>query len=205
MNQDSEKPVEIRQLPEPDLKLLHCPFCNSSNLAINHSRRRTIADIGTKQVRKWLEFESLHLKCNACACIFPCKREEIIPGLSATKEVLENVLLYHFKFGNSEQKTVELMETFYSVQLKPKTILQWIKRFGKAYCKANDPLFKTNFETCSGHLALDGTFPKCSFQKEDELLAPAQGKKKQVPWVYLTALPDGTLCAIWEEAKTKRI
>ncbi|MHA1360836.1 MAG: hypothetical protein ACTSRC_22165, partial [Candidatus Helarchaeota archaeon] len=64
--------------------------------------------------------------------------------------------------------------------------------------------FQENFEKASGHYAMDGTFPKFNFESAPLAAPNRKEKNTQVPWLYLTALPDGTLCAIWEEVKTSK-
>ena len=199
-----EKLHETRELPEPNLKNISCPTCKSLNIKRANSYLRKIQDLGTKTLRKFVEFESIHLKCNSCNDIFPLEREGIVPGLSVTKDVLDTVLLLYFDFKHSAKTVVKLMNSLYSVKLKRGTILKWIRTCGKEYCKKNQTVFKENFENTSGHLGMDGTFPRFNFE-EDELSSLEAGEKKtQVPWVYMTALEDGTLCAIWEEVKTSK-
>jgi hypothetical protein len=200
----SEKLVEINQLPTPNLNNISCPYCKSKDLIQINSFWRTIKDLGTKALRKLVEFESIHLKCKSCATIFPLEREGIVPGLSATKEVLETTLLLYFDFKNSAKIVRDLMETLYSVNLKRETILKWMRTYGKDYCQKSQLVFQENFEQTSGHLAMDGTFPHFDFEKANLAPPSCKEKKTQVPWVYMTALPDGTLCAIWEEAKMNK-
>jgi len=200
MNQNLEKPVQIIPLPEPDLASLTCPSCGAHDLVRSHSYGRTISDLGTKEVRKFLEFENIHLQCNSCGKIFPLRREGIIPGLSVSGAVLDMVLTFYFEFGNSLGKIVKLMERLYSVSLKDKTILKWIKTHGKEYCQKNNTAFKEPREESSGIIAFDGTFPALDFDKQAEPCIP-RVKKKPVSWLRLTSLPDGTLLAIWDEAR----
>ncbi len=204
MSNINEKPVEIIQLPTPNLNELCCPTCKSQDIILTNSFLRTIKDLGTKTLRKLVEFESIHLKCKSCTAIFPLERDGIVPGLSVTKEVLETILLLYFDYKNSARIVLKLMESLYSVHLKRETILKWMRTYGKDYCQKNQLVFQENFEQTSGHLAMDGTFPRFDFEEADLTSPPLKEKKTPVPWVYMTALPDGTLCAIWEEAKTSK-
>jgi transposase-like protein len=204
MTPKSEKPVEIIQLSAPNLKEVVCPDCKSQDLIRINSFPRKVKALGTKAVRKFVEFESIHLKCKSCATTFPLEREEIVPRLSATREVLETVLLLYFEFHNSANKVLQLMESLYSVELKRQTILKWGRIYGNEYCSKNQITFTESFEAVSGHLAMDGTFPKLGFELTEVSTPPGEEKKTQVPWLYLTALPNGTLCAIWEEVKTSK-
>ncbi|MBZ9578007.1 hypothetical protein KJA13_03135 [Patescibacteria group bacterium] len=201
MSEINEKPIEIAQLPGPNLQTLNCPCCKSDKLKISHSRWRTIPDLGTKNLQKFLEFESIHLQCNSCGKIFPFQRAGIVPGLSVSGDVLDTVLTLYFDFGNSGDMVRRLMEKLYSVMLKRETILSWIRKYGKDYCKKNDRTFKENIELNSGVLALDGTFPALALEEDDGTKIP-HVKKKQVSCLRLTTLSDGTLLAIWDEAKT---
>jgi len=204
MSHESKKPVEIVELPAPNLQQVLCPNCKSQGLIRINSFWRKVNDLGTKSRRKFIEFESIHLKCKSCATIFPLERDEIVPGLSASRAVLETVLLLYFDYKNSAKIVLQLMEDLYSVKLKRGTILKWIRTHGKEYCRTNQITFQENFEEASGHYAMDGTFPKFDFEPAAHALPHAKEKKTQVPWLYLTALPDGTLCAIWEEVKTSK-
>lgn len=204
MRNITEKPVEIVQLAIPNLDEICCPECKSYDIILTNSFLRTIKDLGTKTLRKFVEFESIHLKCKSCTATFPLERDGIVPGLSATKEVLETTLLLYFDYKNSARIVLKLMESLYSVRLKRETILKWMRTYGKAYCQKNQIVFQENFEQTSGHLAMDGTFPQFEFEEEDLTAPSLKEKKMPVPWVYMTALPDGTLCAIWEEAKTNK-
>jgi len=204
MTTESAKPVEVIQLPTPNLELIGCPHCKSQDLIRTNSYQRTIKDLGARIVRKFVEFESIHLKCKSCQTPFPLERDGIVPGLSATREVLETVLLLYFEFGHSAKTVLHLLESLYSVKLKRETILKWARIYGPDYCKKNQITFKENFEEVSGHLAMDGTFPKFDFANAAASTPSWNEKKTQVPWLYLTALPDGTLCAIWEEVKTSK-
>lgn len=203
MNEKLEHPCQMIQFPEPDLQTLPCPYCNSKDLIRSHSRWRTIPDLGTKQVRKFLEFESIHLKCKVCSAIFPFQREGILPGLSVSSAVLDLVLTFYFDFGNSAAMIVKIMEKVYSVTLKRETISSWIRTYGKAYCEKNNKPFKEDIARNSGVIALDGTFPALALD-EDEGTSIPHIKKKQVSCLRLTTLPTGTLLAIWDEAKTSR-
>ncbi|MHA1783982.1 MAG: hypothetical protein ACTSVE_02170 [Candidatus Helarchaeota archaeon] len=204
MTPKKEKPHETRELPEPNLTDISCPTCKSVNIKRTNSYLRKIKDLGTKTVRKFVEFESIHLKCNSCHDVFPLEREGIVPGLSATKDVLDSVLLLYFDFKHSAKTVVKLMNSLYSVKLKRGTILKWIRTHGKEYCEKNQIVFQENFEKTSGHLGMDGTFPRFNFDEEDFSSLGVSEKKTQVPLVYMTALEDGTLCAIWEEVKTSK-
>jgi hypothetical protein len=200
----SEKPVEIVQLSPPNFNKLSCPNCKSQNIIQANSFLRTIKDLGTKNLRKFVEFESIHLKCNSCTAIFPLERDGIVPGLSVTKDVLDTILLLYFDYKNSAKTVLKLMESLYSVHLKRETLLNWMRTYGKDYCQKNQITFQENFEQTSGHLGMDGTFPRFNFEETEPPSPTGTEKKTQVPWVYMTALPDGTLCAIWEEAKTNK-
>ena len=202
MSHENKKPVEIVELPAPNLQKVLCPSCKSQDLIRINSFWRKVKDLGTKSRRKFIEFETIHLKCKSCTTIFPLERDEIVPGLSAGREVLETVLLLYFDFQNSAKKVLQLMGSLYSVKLKRGTILKWVRTYGKAYCKQNQITFQENFDKGSGHYAMDGTFPRFDFEPAAHTSPHTQEKKTQVPWLYLTALPDGTLCAIWEEVKT---
>ena len=128
-------------------------------------------------MRKFVKFESIHLKCKFCATIFPLERDEILPGLSATRDVLETVLLLYFDFKNSAETVAQLMESLYSAELNRGTILKWVRTYGKDYCKKNQLIFQENFEAASGHFAMDGTFPKFDF--DTAMHVPSSPKKKQ--------------------------
>ena len=202
MRKESEKSVEIVPLQVPNLKQVTCPDCKSQDVIRINSFWRKVKDLGTKSLRKFVEFESIHLKCNSCSTTFPLERDGIVMGLSATREVLETVLLLYFDFQNSAKKVLQLMGSLYSVKLKRGTILKWVRTYGKDYCKQNQITFQENFDKGSGHYAMDGTFPRFDFEPAAHTSPHTQEKKTQVPWLYLTALPDGTLCAIWDEVKT---
>ena len=203
MEKNEEKSLEIIQLPPPDFGELSCPHCKSSDLKRSHSRPRQIPDLGTKKVRKFLKFESIHIKCMTCLKLFHYEREGILPGLSVSKAVLDTVLVHAFEFGDSAQGIVQRMEILYSVKLKRHTVLKWQRKYGEKYCKKNKIAYQENLKDFSGHLSLDGTFPKLNLGLEENISA-APVKKKRVPWLQLTALNDGTLCAIWEEEKTSK-
>lgn len=200
MGQNADKPVEIIELAGPDFNKLSCPFCNSKELKISHSKLRTVPDLGTKKIRKILRFESIHIECKVCSKIFYYQRDEIVPGISASKEVLDTVLAHYFDFEDPAEKIVERMETFYSVKLKPHTILRWTRIYGDTYCQKNNSVHQEHLKNFSGHLALDGTFPKIQLDTNNEPPVTSS-KKRRVPWLRLTALKDGTLCAIWQEEK----
>jgi len=200
MNPNPEKPVQIVSLPTPDLASLVCPVCNSTDLVRSHSYLRSIPDLGTKEVRKFLEFESIHLQCQSCAAIFPLLREGIVPGLSVSGAVLDMVLTLYFEFGNSAGMIRRMMEILYSVSLKDKTILKWVRSYGKDYCQQKNIQFNENVAHHSGIIGLDGTFPALEFEEKDETRVP-QVKKKPGSCLQLTTLPDGTLLAIWDKAK----
>ena len=201
MEKYEEKLLEIIQLPPPDFGKLLCPYCNSNNLKRSHSRPRQIPDLGTKKVRKFLKFESIHIKCKGCLKAFHYEREGILPGLSVSKAVLDTVLIHAFEFGDSAREIVQRLEILYSVKLKRHTILKWLREYGEGYCKKNKIAYQENLEDFSGHLSMDGTFPKLNLDLDKDS-SKRSVKKKRVPWLQLTALPDGTLCAIWEEEKT---
>jgi len=115
-----------------------------------------------------------------------------------------HILLLYFDYKNSAKTVLKLMESLYSVHLKRETLLSWMRTYGKDYCQKNQITFQENFEQTSGHLGMDGTFPRFNFEEAEPTSPTGTEKKTQVPWVYMTALPDGTLCAIWEEAKTNK-
>jgi len=201
---ENEKSHEIVRLPEPDLRNIPCPACKSTDIIRANSYLRKIKELGTKYVRKFVEFESIHLKCNSCGAIFPLERDEIESGVSATRDVLDTVLLLYFGFKHSAKTVVELMDSLYSVKLKRGTILNWTRIHGKEYCKKNQIVFKENFEKTSGHYGMDGTFPKFNFEKEELTTSENDEKKNQGSLVYMTALPGGILCAIWDEEKPSK-
>lgn len=200
MDEKTEKDKEIIQLPEPDLSKIICPHCESPKIIRNHSRWRWVADLGTKSVRKFLEFESIHLKCKSCSKIFHLKREKILPGISVSKEVIDTVLTFYYEFGNSERTIVKLMEKLYSVDVGRHSIHRWIKKYGKGYCEKNDLKYKKNLENFSGVATLDGTFPILNLDIEDKT-SKTETKKRAQSCLRLTQLQDGTLVGIWEEVK----
>jgi len=126
MSHESKKPVEIVELPGPNLQKVLCSNCKSRVLIRINSFWRIVKDLDTKSRKKFMEFETIHLKCKSCATIFPLERDEIVPGLSASREVLETVLLLYFDYKNSAKTVLQLMEDLYSVKLKRGTILKWI-------------------------------------------------------------------------------
>jgi hypothetical protein len=150
-----------------------------------------------------VEFERIHLKCKSCDKYFPLERENILPGLSISKEVLETILMLYFDFGNPERTVARLLESLYSVKVSQESIHNWIKKFGKDYCERNSLKYKEDIEDFDGCIAIDGTFPYLNLDTEDKTRVP-NTKKRGVSWLQLTQLPDGTLVAIWEEEKTKR-
>jgi hypothetical protein len=164
---------------------------------------RKIPDLGTKTVRKFIEFNSIHVKCNLCSRIFLVKRKNIIPNLSVSEDVLDTVLTLYYDFGHSGKMIELMMEKLYSVKLKSATILKWIRKYGEEFCKKNELEYQDPQKEFSGVVAIDGTFPNMKFidDSDDDL---TNGKKKVVPYLLLTQLPDGTLVAIWEEEKTKK-
>ncbi|MHA1265923.1 MAG: hypothetical protein ACTSRS_11895 [Candidatus Helarchaeota archaeon] len=200
MMDKTEKRIEIIQLSDINLQTLHCPFCNSKNLKKSHSYLRKIADLGAKDLRKFLELESIHIKCKSCGKIFPCQREGIVPGLSISEATLDIILALYYDFGNSAGMVRRIMERLYSVSLKDKTILRWIRTYGKEYCKKNNKEYKENIEQYSGIMSLDGTFPALELNPTGGAKIP-NIKKKQVSYLQLTTLPNGTLLAIWDKAK----
>jgi len=198
-----DKPQEIIQLDAPNLEDINCPYCKSRNIKRISWHLRKIPDLGTKTTRKFIKFESVYLKCNSCSKTFYFERDGILKGLSATQDVLDTVLLLYYELENSGEKVRESMEKLYSVELKTEKIWYWVRKYGKKYCKKNRNVFKENLENCSGHLAIDGTFPKLNLNIDNNLSSEDKKKKVIVPWLRLTALPDGTLCAIWEEVKVR--
>ena len=204
MNYIDDKPYIIKKLPPPNLSNISCPNCNSSNIIRINSYLRTIKDLGTKNTRKFVEFESIHLKCKSCLLIFQLKQAEIVKGLSITRDVLDTILLLYYKFENSAKKIVELMESLYSVKLDRSSVLKWVRKFGIEYCEKNNIGFHENFKATSGHFGADGTFPKLRFLSDKDLKDRYKEKKMVVPWLYLTELPDGNFCAIWEEVKINK-
>jgi transposase len=203
MSERNEKRIEVTQLADSDLQILRCPCCNSNDLKRSHSHQRTIPDLGTKEVRKFLEFESIHLQCKSCNKIFPFQRDGIIPGLSVSEAVLDTVLTLYYDFGNSAGMARRMMERLYSVILKDKTILKWTRKYGKEYCEKNNKEFKENIEHHSGIMSLDGTFPALELHKKGRPKIP-EVKKKQGSCLQLTMLPNRTLLAIWDKAKPNR-
>ena len=204
MDPIDDKPYVIARQPAPDLTNISCPKCNSTNIIRVNSYPRIIKDLGTKTRRKFVEFESIHLKCKSCLSIFPVERDEIINGLSITRDVLETILLLYYNFENSAEKIVRLMESLYSVKLKRSSVLKWVNIYGIDYCQKNNMEFLRNFEVSSGYFGADGTFPKLKFLSDTDLNDKYGEKKMDVPWLYLTELRDGSLCAIWEEVKTNK-
>ena len=203
MNENTEKDEEIIQLPVPDFGKIVCPHCKSREIIRNHSRWRRVADLGTKRVRKFLEFESIHFKCKSCSQIFRFEREEILPGVSVSKEVIDTILSYYYDFGNSERTIVKLMETFYSVEIGRHSIHRWIKKYGEDFCKKNNLKYEQNIESFSVVIGLDGTFPDLNLDLDDKRSAKAR-KKGGPSCLRLTQLQDGTLVAIWEEVKMNK-
>ena len=204
MTDEKEKPFEVIQLPDPDIKSLTCPNCKSNKIIYNNSYSREIPDLGTKTVRKFVEFESIHYKCNSCSEIFYLERDGIIKGLSVTKNVLDTVLLLYFDFEEPGEKIAALMEKLYSIKILPEKVWYWVRKYGNEYCKKNVNKFKENLEDCSGYLAMDGTFPKLGLENNDNSSTKGNKKKVVVPLLRLTRLQDGTWCAIWEEVKKKK-
>ena len=176
MNENTEKDEEIIQLPGPDFGKIVCPHCKSREIIRNHSRWRRVADLGTKRVRKFLEFESIHFKCKSCSQIFRFEREEILPGVSVSKEVIDTILSYYYDFGNSERTIVKLMETFYSVEIGRHSIHRWIKKYGEDFCEKNNLKYEQNIESFSGVIGLDGTFPDLNLDLDDKRSAKARKK-----------------------------
>ncbi|MHA1312224.1 MAG: hypothetical protein ACTSQO_15015 [Candidatus Helarchaeota archaeon] len=78
MDYIDDKPYIITRLPVPDLSNISCPRCNSTNIIRVNSYHRIIKDLGSKTRRKFMEFESIHLKCKSCLSIFQVERDEII-------------------------------------------------------------------------------------------------------------------------------
>ena len=203
MAKETERPVKIVQLPEPDMGELVCPYCESSGIVRSHSRWREVLDLGTKHIGKLLEFESIHLKCKSCTKIFPFEREEILPVISISKDVLDTILTFYFDFGHSERTVVKMLEYVHSVKVSRESVHNWIKKYGKDYCEKNIQKYKEGRGDFSGCMTIDGTFSPLNLDKDDKIRVP-NGKKKTVSWLQLTQLPDGTLVAIWEEEKTKK-
>ena len=101
INYINGKPYIIKKLLPPDLSNISCPNCNSSNIIRINSYPRIIKDLSTKTLRKFVEFESIHLKCKSCSLVFQLKREGIVRYLSITRDVLDTILLLYFEFENS--------------------------------------------------------------------------------------------------------
>ncbi|MHA1381962.1 MAG: hypothetical protein ACTSRG_26625 [Candidatus Helarchaeota archaeon] len=159
----NEKTHEVIRLPEPNLRNPSCTTCGSRDIIRANSYLRRVKELGTKRMKKFVEFESIHLKCNSCDAIFPLERDEFEPGLSVTRDVLDTVLTLYFDFKHSAKIVGKLMNSLYSVKLKRGTILNWVRNYGKEYCRKSQIVFKENFEKTSGHYGMDGTFPKFNF------------------------------------------
>ena len=133
MDNIDDKPCVITRLPAPDLSNISYPMFNSNNIIRVNSQPRIIKDLGAKTRRKFVEFESIHLKCKSCLSIFQVVRDEIVKGLSITGDVLDTILLLYYDFENSVERIVELMGSLYSIKLKKSSVLKWIKVYGIEY------------------------------------------------------------------------
>ncbi|MHA1253186.1 MAG: hypothetical protein ACTSRP_24605 [Candidatus Helarchaeota archaeon] len=87
------------------------------------------------------------MKCKSCLLIFQYKQTKIIKNLSITRDILDTILLLHYKFENSAKKIVELMESLYSIKLDRSSVLKWVKKFGIEYCEKNNIVFHENLRS----------------------------------------------------------
>lgn len=211
MSSGSHPPIktEVEEISDADHPPKCCPHCQSNDYARISYYFRTLQKLGSPQIARRIQYESITWLCNQCETSFAIHTPEIPMRDSYMPEIKEYALYRVLTKGDSARRVGDDLRTLHQVEISEDTILAWIK----APEKEKTPKTKKKginsvphefseediIKDFSGVLGVDGTFKSVKAKKNE-----IREAETEPLLLHLTHLEDGRLVAYWQTAKPKK-
>jgi len=133
---------EISEISVAQYAPKKCPKCNSGNLIIRSSYKRTISELGNIDTKKIIKLQVATFKCGDCGFVFVPEHPDYPKKYEYSRRVIQTALSLHFKKNLSGNKIAEYLGEYFNVNVPPKTIYNWINVLTEDFMKSefrNDP------------------------------------------------------------------
>jgi transcription elongation factor Elf1 len=168
-----------------------CPFCNSEELVIRTSRKRSISELGNISKERHIELQVATFKCENCGRKYKPQHPNYPKGYTYSRNVIQTALSLHFKKNLSGNKIAAQLAEYYNVKVPPKTIHSWINALTEDFMKNEFKEEPIKALEAYKSLTIDGT----GFNLGTDVI----GKKNDVRSSSVVKLSDKIYLLTWWE------
>lgn len=170
-----------------------CPGCNSNNLKIRSSRKRTVPDLGSPIEKRIARIKMATFECNQCGKKFSPKHPDYPSKFEYSLAIIKYALDCYYNYNFSGPAIAHTLKDLHQVDIPIDTIHSWIKFHSDDYFKAMNRKSPQADPKTIKSIAIDGTFITGG---KDVI-----GKKKPVDLLSLIRAKNGTYLLTWSRKK----